>query len=163
MSFLTCTMPVQSPLCGPKAPPKSWPGSTASPSARQMPKLHNLCHEPLLQDTSPPTIAVQPIRLGERRNLIQGQAVGMPRYASSGHLIYAQAGNLMAVPFDVEHMELKGEPISVVQDVLQSPDSGAAQFSISSIGSLVYAPSTPRNPHCKLVLVRPNGLEHTSS
>jgi len=38
---------------------------------------------------SPPTIAVQPIRLGERRNLIQGQAVGMPRYASSGHLIYA--------------------------------------------------------------------------
>ncbi len=110
---------------------------------------------------SPPTIAVQPIRLGERRNLIQGQAVGMPRYASSGHLIYAQAGNLMAVPFDVEHMELKGEPISVVQDVLQSPDSGAAQFSISSIGSLVYVPGTPRNPQCKLVWVRRNGIEQT--
>jgi len=30
----------------------------------------------------------------------------------------------MAVPFDVEHLELKGEPISVVQDVLQFPDSG---------------------------------------
>ena len=52
MSFLTCTMPTQSHLCGPKAPTKSWPASPASPSARQMPKLHNLCHEPLLQDTS---------------------------------------------------------------------------------------------------------------
>src|SRR5260370_40440109 len=52
MSFLMCTMPIQSPLCGPKAPTKSWPASPASPSARQMPKLHNLCHEPLLQDTS---------------------------------------------------------------------------------------------------------------
>src|SRR5260370_9917556 len=52
MSFLTCTMPVQSPLCGPKAPTKSWPASPASPSARQMPRPHNLCHEPLLQDTS---------------------------------------------------------------------------------------------------------------
>jgi len=39
-------------LCGPKAPTKSWPASPASPSARQLPRPPNLCHEPLLQDTS---------------------------------------------------------------------------------------------------------------
>jgi hypothetical protein len=45
--FWTRTMSMQNPLCGPKAPMKSWPASPASPSARQVPRPHNLCHEPL--------------------------------------------------------------------------------------------------------------------
>src|SRR6266478_2912426 len=70
MRFLTCTMPVQSPLCGPKAPTKSWPASPASPSARQMPRPHNLCHEPLLQDTRHRcTITRDSIGFPQRRNM----------------------------------------------------------------------------------------------
>ena len=43
-------------------------------------------------------VAVQPVGTDERRILIQGAT--HPRFALSGHLIYAQAGRLMAVPFD---------------------------------------------------------------
>ena len=56
MSFLTCTMPIQSPLCGPKARTKSWPASPASASARLIPRPRNLWHEPMLQDTRSPNL-----------------------------------------------------------------------------------------------------------
>ena len=81
-------------------------------------------------------IAVQLVGTGERRNLIQA---GMsPRYAPSGHLIYAQGGSLMAVPFDPQHLATTGTAIPVVEGVLQSPFSGAVQYSFSNSGSLVY-------------------------
>jgi WD40 repeat protein len=75
--------------------------------------------------------------LGERRNLIQGAT--QPRYASSGHLVYAQGGNLMAVPFDTRRLAVTGAAVPVVEGVLQSLN-GAAQYNISATGSLVYVP-----------------------
>jgi serine/threonine-protein kinase len=107
-----------------------------------------------------PGIAVQPIRAGERRVLIQGQSATSPRYAPSGHLIYAQAGNLMAVPFDLERLEVKGEAVAMVQGVLQSADpSGAAQYSLSATGSLVYVAGTQQASQGRLVWVSRNGTE----
>src|SRR5579863_748335 len=51
-------------------------------------------------------VAAQSLVTGERRNLVQG---GMtPRYAPSGHLIYAQGGSLMAVPFDPQRLTTTG-------------------------------------------------------
>jgi Tol biopolymer transport system component len=105
-------------------------------------------------------VAVQSIATGERRNLVQG---GMyPRYASSGHLVYAEGANLMAVPFDPQRLTVMGEAVPVVESVLQS-NNGAAQYSISSTGSLVYVPggvqSSPRN----LVWVSRNGAEQPLS
>ena len=47
-------------------------------------------------------IAVQAVETGERQNLVQGAT--QPRYASSGHLLYAQAGTLMAAPFDARSL-----------------------------------------------------------
>ena len=66
-------------------------------------------------------IAVQSIETGKRRNLIPG---GLhPRYALSGHLLYAQAGNLMAVPFDFQRLVVTGPPSLVVEDVFQAGGS----------------------------------------
>src|SRR6516162_2522331 len=48
-------MPIPNPLPGPKAPTRFWPASPVLPNAPRIPKPHNLCHEPLLQDTSSPT------------------------------------------------------------------------------------------------------------
>jgi eukaryotic-like serine/threonine-protein kinase len=109
----------------------------------------------------PPAIAIQPIGAGERRNLIQGQGEGMARYAPSGHLIYAQAGNLVAVPFDIKRLEVTGDAVPIVQGVLQSPDSGAAQYSVSATGSLVYVPGNPQSatPLSRLVWVSRDGRE----
>jgi serine/threonine-protein kinase len=107
-----------------------------------------------------PMIAVQPIGTGRRRNLIQGQTVTMSRYAPSGHLIYVQSGNLMAVPFDPERLEVKGGAVPVVQGVLQSSDfSLGAQYSISATGSLVYVSGGLTGVQSKLVWVSRSGTE----
>ena len=51
-------------------------------------------------------VAVQSVGNSERHNLVQ--AGTQPHYAPSGHLIYAQGGNLMAVPFDPTRLVLTG-------------------------------------------------------
>jgi eukaryotic-like serine/threonine-protein kinase len=102
-------------------------------------------------------IAAQPVGAGERRNLIQG---GMnPRYALSGHLVYTQGGSLMAVPFDPGRLAVTGTAVPVVEDVMQSPVSGAAQYSISATGSLAYIPGGVQSAQLRLVWVNRNGAE----
>src|SRR5580704_10095717 len=81
-------------------------------------------------DWSNTEIIVQSIGTGARRNLIRGGT--QPRYAASKHLIYAQGGTLMAVPFDPQGLTVTGTPVPVVDGVLQSSTSGAAQYSLSS-------------------------------
>ena len=50
--FLEFTILIPNPLPGPKALIRFWPASPVLHNARRTPKPHNLCHEPLLQDTS---------------------------------------------------------------------------------------------------------------
>jgi serine/threonine protein kinase/Tol biopolymer transport system component len=102
-------------------------------------------------------VAVQTVGTGERRNLIQGGT--QPRYVPSGHLVYAQGGSLMAVPFDPERLQIKGASVPVVEGVVQSISSGAAQYSISTTGSLVYVPGGVQGAERKLVWVDRNGAE----
>jgi Tol biopolymer transport system component/predicted Ser/Thr protein kinase len=102
-------------------------------------------------------VAVQSIGTGERRNLIQGATY--PRYASSGHLIYAQGGSLMAVPFDAQRLATTGATVPVMEGVLQSPISGAAQYSLSATGSLVYVAGGVQSAQRRLVWVDRNGSE----
>jgi Tol biopolymer transport system component len=102
-------------------------------------------------------VAVQSVGTGERRNLVQ--AGTQPRYASSGHLIYAQGGSLMAVPFDPQRLAVTGTAVPVVEGVLQSPSSGAAQYSLSATGSLVYVAGGVQSEQRRLVWVSRNGAE----
>jgi len=101
-------------------------------------------------------VAVQSVGTGERRNVIGGT---QPRYALSGHLVYAQAGTLMAAPFDLQRLTTTGAPVPVVQGLLQSPFSGGAQYSISATGSLVYVPGGVQATQRRLVWVTRNGAE----
>jgi Tol biopolymer transport system component/predicted Ser/Thr protein kinase len=102
-------------------------------------------------------VAVQSVGTGERRNLVQG---GMyPRFAPSGHLVYAQGGSLMAVPFDPQRLTVTGAAVPVVEGVLQSPFSGAAQYSFSATGSLVYVSGGVQATQRRLVWVSRNGAE----
>ncbi len=105
-------------------------------------------------------IAVHDLRTGERRNLIAGAS---PRYAASGHLVFAQDGTLMAAPFDVERLALTGAAVPVMENVLQSAaqrgPSGRAQYSISATGTLVYVPGGAQSLERKLVWVTRAGVE----
>ena len=86
-------------------------------------------------------IEVHVLGTGERRVLVQGGT--HVRYVPTGHLVYAQAGTpgtLLAVPFDLERLEVTGNPFPIVESVFQSSNNGLAQFSFSHSGSLVYVP-----------------------
>jgi serine/threonine-protein kinase len=102
-------------------------------------------------------VAVQSIRTGERRNLVQGAT--QPRYASSGHLVYAQGGSLMAVPFDTQRLAVTGAAVPVVEDVLQTSFGGSAEYSFSANGSLVYVPGGIESVQRRMIWVNRLGAE----
>ena len=63
-----------------------------------------------------------------------------PRYVSTGHLVYATAeGALVASTFDAASLQLTGSPVPLVEGVMVEP-RGAANFSVSDEGRLVYVP-----------------------
>jgi Tol biopolymer transport system component len=62
-----------------------------------------------------------------------------PRYLSSGHIVYGAAGALMAVPFDLDRLQVTGDPIEVQGDVPGKP-FGAVNYDVSAGGTLVYMP-----------------------
>ena len=85
-------------------------------------------------------VVAQSLETGERRLLVDGGTDA--RYVPTGHLVYAQGGTLFAVPFDVARLEVTGGPVSLIEDVVELPATGTAQFSVSRTGSLVYVPAT---------------------
>ena len=61
-----------------------------------------------------------------------------PHYAPTGHIVYGVGGTLRAVGFDPDRLELtSNNPVPVVENV-NTKTSGAANFSLSGNGSLVY-------------------------
>ncbi len=100
-------------------------------------------------------VVVQPVGTGERRTLVKG--VLHPHYAPSGHLLYVQGGNLMAAPFDPQRLTVTGAAVPVVEGLLHSTTSGAAQYSISGTGTLVYISGASYSDQRKLVWVNRRG------
>jgi serine/threonine-protein kinase len=60
------------------------------------------------------------------------------RYLASGHLMFARAGALMAVPFDVDRLEVTGPEAIVVRDVGMESLFGTVHLAASDTGTLVY-------------------------
>jgi Tol biopolymer transport system component len=65
----------------------------------------------------------------------------------------------MATSFDPQRLEVTGTAVPVVEGVLQSPVAGAAQYSISSTGSLVYVPGGVQATQLSMVWVDRHGIE----
>ena len=67
-----------------------------------------------------------------------GLAGVSPRYAFTGHLVYAaEDGSVRAVPFDAASLEVTGSPVPLI-DGVRVKASGAADFSLSDDGRLVF-------------------------
>ena len=69
-----------------------------------------------------------------------------PRYSPTGHIVYGQAGALMAVPFDIDNLVVTGSPVEVLGSTYTNPSNGYAQFSLSSTGRLAYLPAETAPP-----------------
>ena len=89
-------------------------------------------------------IVAQSVTTAERTVLIDGGRDG--RYVPTGHLVYGLNGVLFAVPFDVASRQVTGGPVPLVEGVREAVGAvtggGAAQFSVSATGSLVYVPGS---------------------
>ena len=82
-------------------------------------------------------IAVLSLDTGEQTVLVRGGS--FPRYSPTGHLLYAAVGDVWAVRFDLSRLETVGSPVPVLEGVL-TKQQGAANFSVSENGSLIYVP-----------------------
>ena len=87
------------------------------------------------------TIEVVVLATGERKVIHEGGTY--PRYLPSGHLVYAREGTLFAAPFDVNRLEITGQPAPVLEGVVSlgaSAGNGGTQFAFSPGGTMVYVP-----------------------
>jgi serine/threonine protein kinase len=101
-------------------------------------------------------VAVLDLRTGERKTLIRGGSNA--RYAETGHIVYVSAGGLRAVRFDPTGLNVTGESVALVERVL-TKSSGAADFSVSGQGTLVYVAGEAAGPRRSLVWVDRQGHE----
>ena len=60
------------------------------------------------------------------------------RYVSTGHLVYARSGGLRAVPFDLDRLEVTGEPVPVLDGLAVQSLWDIARFAVSREGTLIY-------------------------
>ena len=88
-------------------------------------------------------VGVLSLRTGRWRVVLEGGAGA--RYVSSGHLVYARDGMLLAAPFDLSRLEVTGPGVPILEDVRMDPyGEASAQFDVSSSGHLAYVPGFPR-------------------
>ncbi len=78
---------------------------------------------------------VQSVGSDERTVLFEGGIDA--RYAPTGHLVYGRGGELVAVPFDVDDLELRGTPMSVMKEVFTT---SSVHASFGASGTLAYLP-----------------------
>jgi serine/threonine-protein kinase len=89
----------------------------------------------ILMQSAPSQIAVHNFRTREQKVLIRGGSY--PRYVRTGHIVYGAQGKLWAVAFDRTRLEVRGDPVPVVDDVISRPD-GSVYFAVAQNGSLAY-------------------------
>ena len=82
-------------------------------------------------------IEILSLETGQSKVLIEDGKSG--QYTNTGHLIYEPSGTgtLMAVPFDLQALEVTGDPVQVLQGVRHT-SVGSADYSLAEDGTLVY-------------------------
>jgi serine/threonine protein kinase len=81
-------------------------------------------------------VIVQSLKSVETKELFAGME---PRYLPTGYIAYSLLnGSLFVVPFDADRLEIKSEPVSVLEGVIHP--------AISESGTVVYIPTGPGAP-----------------
>ena len=72
---------------------------------------------------------------GRRELLAEGGS--HPVYSPSGHIVYARSDELLAVPFDLDRLQVTGPELRLSEAVLAFSNSGSAEFDIAADGSFI--------------------------
>ena len=115
-----------------------------------------------------PWLALLRLDTGEWHVLFEDAADA--RYVPTGHLVFLRQGTLMAARFDPAKLEVIGQPVALVENVMQAfgltynHHTGAGQLGISDTGSLIYAPGgVPPPPTNSLVWMDQRGIEQPAA
>jgi serine/threonine-protein kinase len=110
-------------------------------------------------------IVVQSIGANDRKVVVRGGSAAQ-YIAATGHLLFALGGTLLAQPFDVRRMEVRGGPIPLVEQVARARNaalqSGVAHFAVSPSGTLasITGATSAANAPVALALVERSGASH---
>jgi serine/threonine-protein kinase len=75
----------------------------------------------------------------EEKLLLEGG--GPPRFVPSGHLVFSRSGQIMAVAFDPNTLEVRGAPVPVL-DGVRTENLEVPQLTTAPDGTLIYASGT---------------------
>jgi serine/threonine-protein kinase len=111
-------------------------------------------------------IVVHSLQSGRRTTIFEGGSNA--RYIATGHLLFANGGVLFAAPFDARTLK-HGDQAPVVEGIRRTPllagfvGNGAAQFSVSDTGTLVFLPGpaslTPSGQRTVVIVDRQGRVE----
>jgi eukaryotic-like serine/threonine-protein kinase len=106
----------------------------------------------------PYKIAVQSLESRERRVLFPGDTAW---YLPTGHIVYALANNLFAVPFHLDTFQIAGGSVPMIEGVFRTSALYPPSYAVSGSGTLVYMPETigAAAPKRNLVWVDRKGKE----
>ncbi len=99
-------------------------------------------------------IVVQSLETSERRTLIEGGT--HPKYVFTGHIVFVRGAALLAVSFDLRRLEVTGRIAPILEGVA-TETTGAAEWDVSDVGSLVYVAGGLRRSERSLVWVNRKG------
>src|SRR5262245_3847082 len=113
-------------------------------------------------------VAVLDLQTGTRKIVVRGgshahyvpSGLGSPNRGErdGGHLVYAAAGTLRAVPFDLARIETRGTPVTLVPDVVTTIKGGMNAV-VADDGTLAYVLGTVEGTPRTLVWVDRQGHE----
>ena len=102
------------------------------------------------------SIVVESIATHRRKVLIESGFA--PHYLPPDHIVFARGSAILAVPFDVDRLEVTAGPVTLVDHVQTSSRNGEGGFALSGTGTLVFAPERPIDGR-RLVWVGRDGAE----
>jgi len=100
-------------------------------------------------------VAVLDLRTNNRKTLVRGSHA---EYMEPGYLVYVVDGSLRVMRFDLDRLQVHGDPITAVERVLVG-QSGAAHYAVARPGVLVYVNSADQRSTASLLWMDRTGHE----
>jgi len=101
------------------------------------------------------SIVARSLSTGTARTVVEHS--NMARFVGGDRLVFMRQGTLLAVGFDPDTLETRGEPHPVLNGVGGDPSSGVGYFDVSDDGTLVYIPGSAVASEALLTLVDETG------
>jgi len=102
------------------------------------------------------SIMVVPGAGGAPKELIKSGSAA--QYVAPGFVVFMREGTLMAARFDLNRLELTGQPVPVVEGVATRGASRRQQYTVDAHGTLMYMADSGETKK-RLILIDPSGKE----